>query len=347
MLFCAAINSMKLPINIILSRNDGVGDMVLMLPMAGIIKQYYPAIKVAVLGKQYTKALVDACVHVDQFIDEDDFFSKTILIDGKTPEAIINVRTNKKVARRAKALKIPLRIGTTNRIYHWLTCNKLVSFSRKKSTLHEAQLNIKLLQPLGISKEFSLKELEGYFGLTKVESLETEYGSLLKKEKFNVIIHAKSQGSSREWPISHFTTLINILDADKYNIFLSGVEKEKEYVQQIIDGLNKPVINLAGKINLGQFISLIKNCDGIIANATGPIHAGAALGTNALGLYPPIQPMHPGRWAPLGPKVQVFVLKKNCNDCQHTKHFCPCINAIEPASLKASLDKLAAEKTPA
>ncbi len=335
---------MKLPINIILSRNDGVGDMVLMLPMAGIIKKYYPTIKIAVLGKKYTKALVETCVHVDQFIDEDDFFSTSILIDGKTPEAFINVRTNKKVAKRAKALKIPLRIGTTNRIYHWFTCNKLVSFSRKKSTLHEAQLNIKLLQPLGITEEFSLKELQQYFGLIKLEALENQYASIIEKEKFNVIIHPKSQGSSREWPISHFTTLINILDADKFNIILSGVEKEKQYVQQIIDGLNKPVINLTGKVSLGQFISLIKACEAIVANATGPIHVGAALGTNALGLYPPIKPMHPGRWAPLGPKAQVFVLDKNCNDCKNNKHFCPCINAIEPVLLKASLDILAAEK---
>ena len=42
---------MKLPANIILSRNDGIGDMVLMLPMAGIIKAKYPHIKIAILGK--------------------------------------------------------------------------------------------------------------------------------------------------------------------------------------------------------------------------------------------------------------------------------------------------------
>lgn len=335
---------MTLPANILLSRNDGIGDMVLMLPMAGIIKENFPEIKIAVLGKKYTKALVDACVYVDQFIDEEDFFSKEIWINGLKPHAIIHVRANKKVARRAKALQIPLRIGTASRIYHWFTCNKLVPLRRKISTLHEAQLNVQLLEPLGINKIYSIAALQTYFGLEDVEPLQQKYQKLLKKDKFNIVIHPKSQGSSREWPINHFTALINMLDEEKYNIILSGVEKEKPFVQQIIEGLNKPVINLAGNLPLGQFISFLKNCDGIVANATGPLHLCAALGINAFGIYPPIKPLHPGRWAPLGPKVQVFALDKDCNDCKNDKNFCSCVNAILPVEIKMALDKAASQK---
>ena len=335
---------MNLPANILLSRNDGIGDMVLMLPMAGIIKAHYPHIKIAVLGKKYTKALVDACVHVDEFIDEEDYFSKEILIGGLKPAAIIHVRTNKKVAQRAKALQIPMRIGTSSRIYHWFTCNKLVALRRKTSALHEAQLNIQLLAPLGIKKIYSTAELQMFFGLENVEPLQQQYLDLLKKDKFNIVIHPKSQGSSREWSIEHFTALINMLGVEKYNIILTGVEKEKPFVHQIIDGLNKPVINLAGNLPLGQFISFLKNCDGIVANATGPLHLGAALGIHALGIYPPIKPIHPGRWAPLGPKVQVFVLDKNCSDCKKNKNFCACVNAIKPVEIKMALDKAATQK---
>ncbi len=335
---------MNTPANILLSRNDGIGDMVLMLPMAGIIKEHFPQIKIAVLGKKYTKALVDACIYVDEFVDEDDYFSKEILICGVKPQAIIHVRTNKKVAKRAKELKIPLRIGTSSRIYHWLTCNKFIPLRRKSSKLHEAQLNMNLLAPLGINKLYSTAELQTFFGLQNIEPLQQEYQELLKSDKFNIVIHPKSQGSSREWPIEHFIALINMLDGDKYNIILSGVEKEKPFVQKIIDGLNKPVINLAGNLQLGQFISFLKNCDGILANATGPLHVGAALGIHAFGIYPPIKPIHPGRWAPLGPKVHVFVLDKDCNDCKNDKNFCSCVNAIMPVEIKMALDNATSKK---
>ena len=335
---------MNIPANILLSRNDGIGDMVLMLPMAGILKANFPEIKIAILGKKYTKALVDACVYVDEFVDEEDYFSKEILISGVKPQAIINVRTNKKVALRAKELKIPLRIGTTSRIYHWFTCNKLVPLRRKTSLLHEAQLNLQLLVPLGITKTYSIEALQTYFGLQNLPPLEQQYQKLLKHDKFNIVIHPKSQGSSREWPIGHFTTLINMLNEEKFNIILSGVEKEKLFVKQIIDGLNKPVINLTGKLPLGQFITFLKNCDGIVANATGPLHLGAALGIHAFGIYPPIKPIQPGRWAPLGSKAHVFVLDKNCNDCKNDKNFCSCVNAIMPIEIKIALDNAASQK---
>ncbi len=333
------------PVNIILTRNDGVGDMVLMFPMAAVLKSHFPDIKIAVLGKKYTKALVDACVYIDQFIDEDDYFSSDVLIDGLKPQDIVHVRTNKQVALRAKALKIPLRIGTSSRLYHWFTCNRLVHLRRKTSTLHEAQLNIKLLAPLGIVKSYSTVELQSMFGIKKLEPLEEQYAQLLQKNKFNIIIHPKSQGSSREWPIDHFIHLINLLDSDKYNVILSGVEKEKDFVQQIIDGVNKPVINMAGKLPLGQFIAFLNACDGIVANATGPLHVGAALGIHAFGIYPPIKPIHPGRWAPLGKKVHVFVLDKNCNDCKNNKNFCPCVNAIAAIEIKTALDDAALQKS--
>ncbi len=335
---------MNIPANIILSRNDGIGDMVLMLPMAGVLKEKFPETKIAVLGKKYTKALVDACVHVDEFIDEEDYFAKEILIGGLKPQAIIHVRTNKQVAVRAKALKIPLRIGTTSRLYHWFTCNKLMALRRKTSALHEAQLNIKLLAPLGINNKYSVGELQTFFGLKNVEPLEQQYQGIIEKNKFNIVVHPKSQGSSREWPIEHFIALINMLDGDKFNIILSGVEKEKPFVQQLIDGLNKPVINLAGNMPLNQFIPFLKNCDGIVANATGPLHLGAALGVHAFGIYPPIKPIHPGRWAPLGSKVQVFVLDKNCADCKNDKNFCRCVNDIMPVEIKIALDNAAKQK---
>lgn len=332
---------MYVPKNIILTRNDGIGDMVLMLPMCAVIKEHYPEMKIAVLGKAYTKALVEACIYADEFIDENDFFKNHITVGGEKPEAIIHVRTNKAVAKRAKALKIPLRIGTKSRVYHWTTCNKLVSLGRKKSDLHEAQLNLKLLQPIGISKFYSTEELGRMYGLEKIQPLAAENFSLLQKDKYNLIIHPKSQGSSREWPISHFISLINMLGEDRFNIILSGVEKERPYIDKIKKNINREVNDIAGKLPLSQFLSLIKNADGIVANATGPVHLGAALGVDTLGLYPPIRPIHPGRWKPLGPKVQVFVLDKECSDCRKKKDFCQCIMDIHPEWLASSLETLA------
>jgi heptosyltransferase III len=57
------------------------------------------------------------------------------------------------------------------------------------------------------------------------------------------------------------------------------------------------------------------------------LHISSAVGNNTLGFYPPMRPLHPERWAPIGKKAMIKVLKKNCSDCRQTKD-CACINSI-------------------
>ena len=335
---------MRVPENIILSRTDSIGDIVLAMPVAGLLKQHFPEIKIALLGRAYTKDIALACKHIDSFIDYEDFSRKEVFIDGSKPQVIIHLITQSDIARRAKELSIPLRIGTRSRLYHWFTCNRLVALSRKKSVLHEAQLNLKLLKPLKSYKPLSLQEMESYFGLSRLQPLLPEYQSLLDPHKYNLIIHPKSRGNAREWPIEHFIALINMLDENKFKIFLSGVEGELFFIQAIVEKLNKSITIIAGKIDLAQFISFIAAADGVVANSTGPVHMAAAMGKDVIGIYPPLKPKDPGRWGPIGKNAHVMVLDIDCNDCRLTKDQCACINAILPAELKHKLDGLMQKK---
>jgi ADP-heptose:LPS heptosyltransferase len=333
-----------IPENIILSRTDSIGDVILAMPMAKILKDKFPGIKIALLGKAYTKAAADACVYFDAFIDVEDFLTTQIIVNGEQPQAIIHLNTVSKIAKRAKELKIPVRVGTAGRLYHWQTCNYLVRFSRKRSPLHEAQLNLKLLRPFGITGNFSLKTIAKFYGLKKLQPLKDEFASLIKKDRFNVIIHPKSQGNAREWSMENFTTLIQLLDADKYNIIISGTESERKPIEPLLSIVENEVTDIVGRIPLDQLICFINECDALVANSTGPIHIAAALGKDAIGLYPPLKPKHAGRWGPVGIKSQVFTLNKFCEQCKFTKNYCECINSIHPAIIKSALDKIMNEK---
>lgn len=332
-----------IPKNIIISRTDSIGDVVLTLPVATVLKEYFPKIKIGFMGKAYTRPAIEACESVDEFIDANEFMDKPVTVSGEKPEAILHVLPVAAIAMRAKKLKIPLRIGTTNRIYHWISCNKLVKLSRKNSMLHEAQLNLKLLEPFGVTRNFSLKEAGEAFRLHKIQPLPQRFASLIDKNKYNLILHPKSQGNGREWGLQNFAQLINLLDLKKYKIFISGVQKEREFLQPLFDKAQGEVTDITGIMNLNEFMSFIAASDGLIASGTGPIHLAGALGKDAFGIYPPIRPIHPGRWAPLGPKAQVFVLDKLCRDCKGNKMRCHCIKEVNPEWLKDALDK-AAEK---
>lgn len=321
---------------IILSRTDNLGDVMLTLPLAGFLKEQNPENKIYFIGKQYTQALIENCQHIDGFLDRAEILQKNTLATLQA-DAIIFVYPDKEVAQAAKKAKIPLRIGTSHRWWHWWYCNKKVSFSRKNSPLHEAQLNFKLLEGLGIRFEPSLGLIQDWYGL-QTPALAQTHRQLLEKEKLNIILHPKSKGSAREWHLDNYFALAR--SNPEINFFITGTKEDGELIfaqkPEIFNLEN--VSNLCGQLTLAQLIAFIAHCDGLVACSTGPLHIAAALGIQVLGIYPPIRPMHPGRWQPIGKKATTLCLSKNCLACKNS-NFCACINAISVAEVSQIITK--------
>ncbi len=317
---------------IIISRTDSIGDVVLTLPMAGIIKQQLPNCKIIFLGRNYTKDVITLSEYVDEFVSYNDVLKLSIseqisIFKKLNATHIIHVFPVKEIAHLAKNSGIKNRIGTTNRLWHWFTCNIKISLSRKNSDLHEAQLNTKLLAPFGVTKEFSEAELAALYGFTKIPVLEKIYADLIDKNKTAIIMHPKSKGSAREWGLDNFSNLITQLDKTKYQIFISGTVQEGELLRDLLSK-HPEATNLTGKLSLQQFIAFINNCDALIAASTGPLHIASALGKKAIGLFAPMKPIHPGRWKPIGKQANYLVLNKDCDDCRKTMN-CNCIREIK------------------
>jgi ADP-heptose:LPS heptosyltransferase len=320
----------------IISRTDAIGDVVLTLPMAGVLKELYPKSRVLFLGRAYTAAVVRASEHIDEFLDWDQWkglppAEAATAMAGTGADTIIHVFPDKRIARVAKRARINERIGTTNRIYHWLTCNRLVKLSRRHSPYHEAQLNLQLLKPLGAKDLYTLEEIGRYYGLTRLQPLAPEMAALLSPRKFNLVLHPKSRGSAREWGLDNFRELIRLLPQDQFSVFVTGTAAEGELLGSLLQEFPF-VTNLTGRLTLGQLMSFLSHADAIVAASTGPLHLAAAVGTYALGIYPPIRPMHPGRWAPVGPRVKVLVKERECEDCRKSGA-CVCMLDIQPASV--------------
>jgi len=325
----------KLPdhFSIILSRTDSIGDVVLTLPMAGYIKQYFPNCKIIFLGRNYTRDVVALTEHVDEFVSWDDVEARKNL----KADVILHVFPVKEIAKQAKQNGIKLRVGTKNRLYHWFFCNKLMNLSRKNSELHESQLNIKLLSFLNIPTEVKLEDVKRYYGFTKAEPLAEEWKVLIDKSKTNVILHPKSKGSAREWGLDNFSMLIDTLDKSKFKIFISGTKDEGLLVKPLLEK-HKEVVDLTGKLSLQEFISFINTTDALVAASTGPLHIASALGKKAIGLFAPMRPIHPGRWMPVGEKANHLVLNKACDDCRKNND-CHCIREIKAKEVVDLLNK--------
>ncbi len=207
--------------------------------MAGFIKKVNPTTKIIFLGRTYTKDVIEVCELVDEFINYDEI-EKLSLAQQKSffvqynINYFVHVLPNKRIAQLAKAIKIKYRVGTTNRFYHWFTCNSLVKLSRKNSQLHESQLNLKLLSFLGTETYVDINQMASLYGFTKLKNLQFDTLKLLDSTKKKIILHPKSKGSAKEWGLENFSKLIHLIPKDKYQIFVSGTKQDAAMMKDFL-----------------------------------------------------------------------------------------------------------------
>lgn len=329
---------------IIISRTDSIGDVVLTFPMCFWIKQNFPEIELVYLGKEYTKPVIESCSVIDKFINWDEIqqmpsSKKLIFFRGLQADTIIHVFPNKDISSLAKKAKITNRIGTSHRIFHFLTCNYRIDFSRKKSDLHEAQLNFELLRPLGLKNIPSWEEISPNTAFWNVENqdLPEEIDELVRSQKNIVILHPKSQGSAKEWPIENYLDLAKELIESEDLVIFTGTENEGKLFRSKIP-TNPSIIDSTGKLTLKQLIYLISKSTSLVACSTGPLHIAGLCGIQALGLFSSRRPIHPGRWRPLGSRSKAIVYDSNCPVCAKKKE-CSCIEKISVETILAEIKK--------
>ncbi|MBA2250113.1 MAG: glycosyltransferase family 9 protein [Chitinophagaceae bacterium] len=296
------------PFHVLVARVDAMGDVILALPVCGIIKKYYPDCKITFLGRTYTKNIAEASVHVDDFLNFDDWHNMTSeeissVLNAKKIDTVIHLAPHKIVLKQCWHAGIKTRIGGSNKIRYWLYCNKLVPFSRRKSRLSEAQLNIKLLSPLNIRVIPARNEVWKYYGFTKIAELNQQKKKLLDPEKINLILHPLSNKNAKEWGLHNFSALIKLVDTNEFKIFITGSVSEKEILAEWAAQHRDRVTDLIGLLDTEQLIAFINAADGLIASSTGPLHIAAAAGICTLGLYENSWTKRGERWGPLGKKA--------------------------------------------
>ncbi|WP_338845738.1 glycosyltransferase family 9 protein [Massilia sp. W12] len=304
---------------ILICRTDNIGDVVLTLPLAGYIKQTWPQIEVGFLVRAYAAPVVRLSAAVDCVLARETAEAEHLLAGW---DMVIFAFPDKQLARAAKRARVPWRVGSSHRLYHWLYCNRRAHFSRVKSDWHEAQLNFKLLTPFGIDLQPSVADLIAWGGL---QAPPREQVKDWLDQRTCFVLHPKSNGNGREWPIARFVELVRAFAADaQVSFVLTGSKAEGEWLAQAAPELFKSanVRNACGKLDLQQLAALIAHADGLVASGTGPLHMAAALGQRCLGLFPPIAPIHIARWGAVGARAQNLSAASRCDSCNGAQSCC-------------------------
>ncbi len=295
-------------------RTDRVGDVVLSTPVLEAIKCCLPESHIFMMVSPYAADVVKNNPNLDDVIIDDyenhhrgirGFFTLVKQIKEKKFDVGILLRPTLRLALLLFLGGIKYRIGTGYRFYQ-IFFNRKVYVHRKINLRHETEYNLNLLRPLGIgppkiSPKMFLSSEEEKFARQILDEFK------ITPEDTVVVIHPGSGNSSLNLPAKRFAQVADRL-VEKVNakIVFTGMDREKGLVDFIKNNMEHTAFNLTGRTNLRELAAVLKNCDVVISNSTGPMHLAVALGTHTVAIFCPIFAAGPIRWGPYGEGHQVI-----------------------------------------
>lgn len=155
-----------------------------------------------------------------------------------------------------------------------------------------------------------------------------------------LLLHPGASAPSRRYPAPLWVAVADAL-YERYQrpIIACGDRSERELVHAIASQSRAAVVNLAGKLNLGQLGALITMASVVVANNSGPAHIAAALGTPIVCLYALTNPQH----TPWQVRSRVLHQDVPCRLCYRS--VCPelhhdCLAGVAPARVVEAVAEL-------
>lgn len=140
-------------------------------------------------------------------------------------------------------------------------------------------------------------------------------------------------GPAKRWPVEKFIAATQeIQKRTNCTWLLFGGKNDETTVAQIYSaiGNQKSTISLAGKTTLRELMVLLKLCDVLLTNDTGPMHVAAALGTPVVVPFGSTSPELTGPGLPGDPRHRLLKSDAPCSPCFLRE--CPidfrCMNGI-------------------
>lgn len=309
-------------------RNDRLGDAILALPVVTALKELFPNALISFLASPYTAPIIECVENVTRVFKADDRHAGSIVeeLSNAGITCAICLRPTLSNAISLFRARIPIRIGTAYRAYSLLFSEK-IKIHRRGQSIHETELNLKLIARLGQSPLPKFPKID-----LPASSLESAGKLVGRTSAPLVVLHPGSGGSARNWSIDQFASLAKLFKLDGRRVIATGSTAEREKCARIgISGED----NLAGQTDLLTLAGVLRQADIVISNSTGPLHLANAIGVPVLGLYPPLDDCLPSRWGPYGnlnrsimPDVPI------CHKCHRGRASdCWCLEQLSPESV--------------
>ena len=300
--------------NVLIVRPDGIGDVLLSLPVATQLRQLVPGVRVSFLTSPTVAPLLDHHPDVgdvrtirltDPVVDLRRAFRGGI-------EVAVFLKPFRRLMWAAWLARVPIRIATGYRWYS-LLANRRLYEHRSEFSKHESEYNVEMLRGMGLSPQ----QVQPPTLFLTEEERNVGVSYWVHQPGPRVVVHPGGL-SARRWRPEHYRDLAVALAQAGYGVILTGSESErKQYEPYALAAPQGPtaIKNGMGQLSLRQLMGVIANAHVVVSGATGPAHMAAALGIPTVSLFDPRRNNLPVRWKPLGAGVLLRPDVPTCDKC--------------------------------
>lgn len=295
--------------NVLISRTDRIGDLVLSLPVLEALKVRNPNWRVGYLVNRYTAPLLENHPLLDYVIKvevsgdgrggiKDISELKRVLSQVKMNSIDIALVLHSKpsIAFLFYLAKVKERVGISGRYYSFLYTKKV---RPPRKSIHTVERNLLFLKALGVDAHL----LEPKLYLTRDE---LKVGDKLWgfSDKKRVLLHLSSK-TAKTWPEDRFCRLAEYLVESDFKVALTGRYRNCR---------GGECLSYSEDLDLRRLMALIKKANLVVAGSTGVLHIAAALRTPTFALFDPSFKDHVIKWRPMGDTHKIFVPQKDLRE---------------------------------
>jgi ADP-heptose:LPS heptosyltransferase len=299
--------------NILVIRNDKLGDFMLAWPALSLLKKQYPESKVTVLIPSYTKPMAEICPWIDDCII--DMQHKSVLSDAiflknkiknKNFDTSISLFTETRTAVATFLSRIPLRLAPATKIAQ-IFSNRRLPQRRSSSSRPEHEYNTDLVRffitlqgdtPVSLQQPPFLQ-----FDATLTQNLRAQYITEhnINIESMLIIVHPGTGGSAINFSVKQYAELIKRIakQIDAHFIITAGPGEDdtaQTLSSLILHTDHSVYFSSEGIVEFSHFIA-ISNL--FISGSTGTLHIAGALDIPTAAFYPARKSATALRWQTL------------------------------------------------
>jgi len=313
--------------HIVLLRLDRIGDFILGIPAYRALRRHHPTARITAVVSSEVAHLAEHCPYFDEVVLFDALWLKPgALPFGRWASAwrlvrslrawkadlVVDFRDQNRLDPVVAGLSgAKTRVGYARGLGRFLLSHSVPLPSTRP---HQVERNLLILDAISVPRDGDALEM-----WTTERDRKTAWSHFPRQGSLpgtaRVAVHVGAATPSKQWNEDAFAALLHELySTDRVDLVLVGSTADAAFAHEVLDDVKCPVVNLVGKLSLGETAAVLRECQVFVGADSGPAHLAAACGVPVVSLFSAAN--EPEVWRPWGDKTRVLTRRPDCAPCR-------------------------------